>query len=73
MAEISFVCGMCGCPCNNMGERLPDPIDFDAKNYVFGYCEDCEADERQSKKVQVTHEMAVDAGDLSLEGQWITW
>lgn len=27
----------------------------------------------QNRMVQVTREMASDAGDLSLEGEWIKW
>lgn len=57
-------------------ERETKPEDFDE---LAGRCNDCfnaaqEAEnERQSRLVQVTREMAIDAGDRNLEGQWIEW
>lgn len=57
-------------------KRETKPEDFDE---FAGMCNECsnaiqEAEnERQSRLVQVTHEMAIDAGDKRLEGQWIEW
>lgn len=54
-------------------EVLPENFDEE-----IGICEDCfyeeqqEADNRR-QMVQVTRDMAIDAGDRSLEGEWIEW
>lgn len=67
-----YRCGWCGHPTNNYGNPLNE---FNITDYedsanevdlVPGVC--CE-DKQQEQRVRVTRDMAIDAGDLSLEGE----
>jgi hypothetical protein len=75
-------CGWCGHPTDQDG----DPIQLDPGAYlrahadvdevlVDGAC--CPGGDQQGApehtRIQVTREMAIDAGDRSLEGMWIDW
>lgn len=71
-----YRCGECGHPTNEMGQPLT--IDecnqltdeqLNSAELVHGYC--CEGRFRQT--IIVTRDMAIDAGDLSLEGQEWIW
>ena len=52
------------------------PEDFDEQ---LGLCNECAAyimdveNENRRQRVQITRDMASDACDKSLEGQWIDW
>lgn len=72
-----FRCGWCGHPCNSEGKPLndqefTDAIKFIDKNgdkkteLVHGLC--CAFQEQEEVRY-ITKNMAMDAGDLSLEGQ----
>lgn len=68
---IAMSCGVCGAPLDAEGnyiENIPEGYDPDA--YEHTYCPDCGNKEREEHRFQVTHEMALDAGDPSLEGTW---
>jgi hypothetical protein len=62
-------CGACGCPILEKGETLECiPVDYNPSKYELDHC-GCE--NYQENRMQVTRDMAIDACDLSLEGQWI--
>ena len=74
-----YRCGWCGCPTNKKGELLDDEthervvsiIEEYGDNHTeqtHGYC--C-INEQIHPIRRVTRDMAIDAGDLSLEGQII--
>lgn len=77
-------CGWCGHPTDKDGHPLEGKnLDKATKiiekyelgihlDLVNGYC--CpNGDQENYRMVQVTREMALDACDPSLEGQWIKW
>jgi hypothetical protein len=74
-----FRCGWCGLQCDRHGNPLTEEqiaaispfIDCDKVELVNGYC--CAEEQNRQHMVQVTRDMAIDAGDRSLEGQWIPW
>ncbi len=74
-------CGYCGNPCNEEGEPIElsieeiesDIIEWDGAEQVQGLCCAYQALGMEPEMVQITREMAMDAQDLSLEGQWIEW
>lgn len=70
MEKKSYRCGHCGQPTNEQGEALSVDecklwVEKDAI-LVHGYC--CPP---EPQRMQVTRDMAIDAGDLSLEGTYI--
>ena len=74
-----YRCGWCGFPTNKDG----DPLEVDPDKYleqhqndevvnVQGAC--CpNGEDAGNEMVQVTRDMAIDAGMPELEGQWINW
>ena len=70
MPSIVRSCGYCGAPLNEKGEQVyPVPNDYDPNNYPHDVCKPCgnQMNYEESQRY-VTHEMALDAGDPSLEG-----
>ena len=55
-------------------EVLPEDFEEEIETCIecIIYAQEAE-NEQQNRLVQVTREMAIDAGDRSLEGQWIEW
>lgn len=43
------------------------------KRCLAKFATEQEEERNEPEMVQVTHDMAVDAGDRSLEGQWVEW
>lgn len=80
-----YVCGWCGHPTDNNGNCLNgDCFDRAMKilnSYTLGnhleltYGECCPNGNvtHEDNYVQITRDMAIDACDRSLEGQWIKW
>lgn len=70
-----FRCGWCGTPTDADGVPLGDdaPKTDNKTTCVNGLC--CPEGDGLTRRemAQVTHEMAMDAQDPSLEGQWIEW
>jgi len=70
-----YRCGHCGQPTDKDGE----PLDLEAcktwqadkAELVHGNC--CVHELRQRQTIIVTRDMAIDAGDMSLEGQEWVW
>jgi len=71
--EIAYSCGFCGAPLDSGDNDVwPIPNDYDPNKYVHSVCHHCEAEQYdEAPKIQVTHEMAMDAQDPDLEGTWI--
>lgn len=66
---IAFSCGFCGAPLNANKEQVDAPEGYDPNAYPHDACGKCQAE--QDVPRIVTREMAIDAGDPSLEGtQW---
>jgi hypothetical protein len=76
-----FRCGWCGFPTDSTGEPLKIP-DYDQATEICGSLEnrhqvdlpgDCCAEyaHQEENQMRVTRDMAMDAGDMSLEGHWI--
>ena len=74
-----YRCGWCGFPTNENGQCLNDAALEKAKNIIETYGDgihthlnngDCCPPEHENTQ-RVTKDMAIDAGDLSLEGQII--
>lgn len=70
----SFRCGWCGRPCNEDGsildeEEAPRLSEEQLSNAesVHGDC--CRAENEPFQRMRVTRDMAIDAQDLSLEGE----
>lgn len=73
---IKYSCGFCGVPLDeniNIIDKIPE--NYNPNDYEHDVCIDCRMQEEDdgSDMYQVTREMAIDAGDRSLEGQWIRW
>lgn len=77
-----YRCGWCGCPTNENGNGLDATLQKRVISIIEkygdghtqktnGYC--CAYEFAEQQKVQITRDMAIDAGDRSLEGQWIEW
>ena len=70
-----YRCGYCGQPTDKEGE----PLDLEAcktwqkdkAELVHGNC--CLHEQNQRQTIIVTRDMAIDAGDMSLEGQEWVW
>ncbi len=61
--------------CNNCKKELTySGLCVDCQREYDDFCEYLHAEEVQEEQsYQVTKEMAIDAGDRKLEGQWIRW
>lgn len=64
-----YSCGVCGAPCTENGDALSIPKNYDPDDYSHTYCCQCQYEEEENQKQYVTREMALDAGDPSLEGE----
>ena len=69
-----YRCGYCGRPTDENGvamiELPSDMTGYETADTTHG---DCCRYEQEREMVQVTREMAMDAQDMRLEGQWIEW
>ena len=69
-----FRCGWCGQPTDKDGQVLPLEtikamnVDWDKAEQTHG---DCCRQEHETSRMQVTREMAMDAGEPDMEGMWI--
>lgn len=60
--------------CRGCGKTVSELPDGNLCEECIIFEQECAAQEQEGDKmVQVTREMAIDAGDRSLEGQWIRW
>jgi hypothetical protein len=72
-----YRCGWCGVPTNSKGEPLI--LDYDKYLEIHKDCETekvngtCCQHENEQQQMQVTREMATDAGEPDMEGAWINW
>lgn len=76
-----YRCGWCGHPTDSTGTQLTGEAFNKAWKIIETYGDnhhthlehgDCCAQEHmEPQKMRVTRDMAIDAGDLSLEGEWI--
>ena len=68
-----YSCGFCGAPCDKDGNQLDEiPEGWNPDEHEHVVCEVCYAEENaKANMIRVTREMALDAGDPSLEGEWI--
>lgn len=79
VAEVSnstYRCGYCGTPTHEDGHTLSTEdcrklTDDQLNNAILthGYC--CLSEFEPRERMRVTRDMAIDAGDLSLEGEYI--
>ena len=72
-----YRCGYCGCPTNEHGDPLSNTAsqllsenDLKDAELTHGYC--C-AEQFIGTEGRVSRDMAIDAGDMSLEGQPIMY
>lgn len=78
-----YRCGYCGDVTDILGRPLDGMIREDVINLIESEKNievekvhgDCCAYEREERRewVQVTRDMAIDAGDRNLEGEWVKW
>ena len=70
-----YRCGYCGQPTDKDGELLDleacKTWQEDKAELVHGNC--CVHEQNQRQTIIVTRDMAIDAGDMSLEGQEWVW
>jgi hypothetical protein len=72
-----YRCGWCGIPTDSTGVILSGARSYSAMRIIERYGDkrttltDCGCHRETENMMQVTHEMAMDAQDMSLEGQWI--
>lgn len=70
MMEPKYRCGWCGECCDKDGNVIEWPEDktgYDEAEKVHGEC--CIHEQMEKETRRVTRDMAIDAGDPSLEGQ----
>lgn len=65
---IAYSCGFCGAPLNKYKEHVDAPEGYDADAFPHDACGICQASEESWERQYVTREMALDAGDPTLEG-----
>ena len=69
-----YRCGYCGRPTDEHGAAfIEQPLDMAGYETAEPTHGDCCGHEQDREMVQVTREMAMDAQDMRLEGQWIEW
>ena len=75
-----YRCGYCGNPTSvegkELSEEVRDRVIQIIVKYGDGHTEQTHGDccrHTEDFTVQVTKDMAMDAGDPALEGEWITW
>jgi hypothetical protein len=74
-----FRCGWCGQSTDKDGRVLSrnEVRAIDPESKAFHNAEqthgDCCINEQENRRVQVTREMAMDAGEPEMEGAWIDW
>lgn len=65
---IAYSCGFCGAPLNADREQVDAPDGYDPNDYPHDACHRCMVEQEDRGRMVVTREMALDAGDPSLEG-----
>jgi hypothetical protein len=65
--NIRYSCGYCGVPLSKEGEMLDAPEGYNANDYEHSICSSCYNSDDGCRDC-VTRDMAIDAGDPSLEG-----
>ena len=65
--KVAYSCGCCGAPLNADKEQVAAPEGYDPDDYPHDACYQCMVEEEEPR-MRVTREMALDAGDPSLEG-----
>lgn len=69
-----YRCGYCGIPTDQNGKPLDadalQTLETDKAVLVDGEC--CVAEQCQKQTITVTREMAIDAGDITMEGYQFT-
>jgi hypothetical protein len=77
-----YRCGWCGMITDEDGEPLDGEPFEKARRIIETYGDHrthklngncCPNGNEQDNMVQITRDMAIDAGDRSLEGEWIRW
>lgn len=72
--DIDFSCGYCGAPCNDDCEHVSViPDNYSPTEFPMEGCRECWERENEPEYITVTREMALDAGDPSLEGELWRW
>lgn len=74
-----FRCGNCGSFCTKNSKILTSEqikvlepfVDWNKATLIW--CDICINEEEIPRRVQVTHDMAIDAGYPEMEGMWIDW
>jgi len=71
-----YRCGYCGTPTDENGVPSNDcseitPSELDSATLIQGEC--CRQEQEKENYVIITRDMAIDAGDRSLEGQSWKW
>ena len=72
---VIYRCGWCGLPTDESGEPLDvNPDEYleenkTAKEELINGC--CCMNQHQPQRMQVTREMAMDAGEPDMEGMWM--
>jgi hypothetical protein len=66
--RIVYSCGFCGAPLNADKDQVDAPDGYDPNAYPHDACGRCQAEHEGRERMTVTREMALDAGDPSLEG-----
>lgn len=72
MGRKLYRCGWCGSPCNCYGNVLNyfNQADYENPNNIIEQVPgDCCQHKQDEQRMRVTRDMAIDAGDLSLEGE----
>ena len=75
--KIVYRCGWCGLPTDKGGkplkvnpEKYLEKYKYSVTELTQGWC--CEDEQRQEpQRMQVTRDMAMDAGEPEMEGMWI--
>lgn len=73
-----YRCGWCGCPTNEKGQNLEGKDFKRVVNIIEKYGDshtekthgDCCIREHTETRMRITKDMAIDAGDLNLEGEY---
>lgn len=66
--SIMYSCGFCGAPLNADKNQVDAPDGYAPNAYPHDVCGRCQAEHEYHERMIVTREMALDAGDPSLEG-----
>ncbi len=69
--KIVKSCGYCGRPLDAKGNDVDEiPEGYDPDKYEYDVCISCGNEQQHiNERIRITHEMAMDACDPSMEGQ----